>query len=79
MGKVRRLDERLRAAERDSGALRASRARVDKLTADRALLTSGTERAMAERASWPPVFANWGLLQRHTTESWAFWGGPCGR
>lgn len=42
MAEVRQLEERVRAAEEDSEALRAVRAWVDELGAERASLTAET-------------------------------------
>lgn len=69
MDKVRRLEERLHAAEDDSDALRMACMRVDELTAERSLLNAGTEHTNAERGPLAPLFANCRLLQRCTMDS----------
>lgn len=48
MAKIRHLKEHVSAAEEYLGALCVARACVDKLTADRASLTAGTEQVKAE-------------------------------
>lgn len=54
VSELRRLEERVCTDGEDSGALRAARARVNELTAERASLTSGTEQAKGERDTLAP-------------------------
>lgn len=51
MAEVRRLEERVGAAEEDSKPLCVAPARVDNLMAEHASLTAGAEQANAERDS----------------------------
>lgn len=69
MADVCHLEERLRAAEEDSEALRVACARIDGLTADHASLTAGTEQNKAEWLLLAHLFANWRFLQRYKAES----------
>lgn len=60
---IRRLEERMRTDEEDSEVLRVAHARVDELTAQRALLAAGTLRAKADRDTMADRICELGLLQ----------------
>lgn len=63
-----RLQEHVRAAEKDSEAPHVARARVEALTTERALMIEGTEQAEAEGDNLPAQITELSFQRRMATD-----------